>query len=70
MNKFPADFLWGTATAAAQVEGGWDEDGRTPSIWDVAPKDKIRDKSDNHVLLWELVAPRTTPRLDKSIVRA
>ena len=49
MNKFPADFLWGTATAAAQVEGGWDADGRTPSIWDVAPKDKIRDKSDNHV---------------------
>ena len=49
MNKFPADFLWGTATAAAQVEGGWKEDGRTPSIWDVASKDKIRDKSDNHV---------------------
>ena len=49
MNKFPADFLWGTATAAAQVEGGWKEGGRTPSIWDVASKDKIRDKSDNHV---------------------
>jgi beta-glucosidase len=49
MNKFPADFLWGTATAAAQVEGGWDEGGRTPSIWDVAPKDKIHDHSDNHV---------------------
>ena len=49
MNKFPADFLWGTATAAAQVEGGWNEGGRTPSIWDVASKDKIRDKSDNHV---------------------
>ncbi|BDI28232.1 beta-glucosidase [Capsulimonas corticalis] len=31
---FPADFLWGAATAAYQVEGAWDEDGRTPSVWD------------------------------------
>lgn len=33
--KFPKDFLWGTATAAAQVEGAAFEDGRGPSIWDV-----------------------------------
>jgi len=33
---FPNDFLWGTASAAAQVEGAWDEDGKTASIWDVA----------------------------------
>ncbi|MEV4400455.1 GH1 family beta-glucosidase [Nonomuraea sp. NPDC049607] len=32
---FPTDFLWGTATAAYQVEGAAAEDGRTPSIWDV-----------------------------------
>jgi beta-glucosidase len=31
---FPPDFLWGTATAAYQVEGAAQEDGRTPSIWD------------------------------------
>jgi len=31
---FPADFAWGTATAAYQVEGAAGEGGRTPSIWD------------------------------------
>ena len=31
---FPPDFLWGAATAAYQIEGAADADGRTPSIWD------------------------------------
>ncbi|MBK3643807.1 GH1 family beta-glucosidase [Streptomyces sp. MBT33] len=31
---FPHDFLWGTATAAYQIEGAVAEDGRAPSIWD------------------------------------
>lgn len=45
---FPKDFLWGAATAAAQVEGGWNEDGRTPSIWDVAKSKHIKYGDDCH----------------------
>lgn len=36
MNKleFPKDFLWGSASAAYQVEGAYQADGKGPSIWD------------------------------------
>ena len=37
-SDFPADFIWGTATAAYQIEGAAATDGRGPSIWDTFSK--------------------------------
>lgn len=33
-NDFGSDFIWGTATAAYQIEGAWNADGKGPSVWD------------------------------------
>lgn len=32
--KFPKEFLFGASSAAFQVEGAWNRDGKGPSIWD------------------------------------
>src|SRR5450759_2292133 len=41
---FPADFVWGAATAAYQIEGAAREDGRGESVWDrfAATPGKVR----------------------------
>jgi beta-glucosidase len=41
------DFVFGVASAAPQIEGAWQTDGRTPSTWDVfaAQPGNIRDGS-------------------------
>lgn len=46
---FPKNFLWGAAAASAQIEGGWNEGGRTPSIWDMATKKQIKHGENCHI---------------------
>ena len=45
---FSRDFLWGAATAAPQIEGAYEIDERSPSIWDVAPLGKIKNNDNCH----------------------
>lgn len=47
--SFPKNFLWGAASAAAQIEGGWDKGGRTPSIWDNMPPWKVNKNENPHM---------------------
>ncbi len=42
MHKFPKDFLWGGATAANQIEGAYDVDGRGLANVDVIPHGELR----------------------------
>ena len=46
---FPNGFIWGAASASAQVEGAWNEDGRTPSIWDMAKPNRIKHGETCHI---------------------
>ncbi|ENH98163.1 beta-glucosidase [Gracilibacillus halophilus YIM-C55.5] len=36
IKPFPSKFLWGGSTSAYQVEGAWNEDGKGPSVIDMA----------------------------------
>ena len=58
--RFPADFLFGSATASYQIEGAVTEDGRGPSIWDTfcrTPGSVLHgdtgDVADDHYHRWQ-----------------
>jgi len=57
---FPPEFVWGSATAAYQIEGAWNEDGRGLSIWDTYSHTPGRvvngdtgDVADDHYHRWQ-----------------
>ncbi len=59
LDVLPADFVWGAATAAYQIEGAVAEDGRGPSIWDTFSHTPGRtnggetgDVADDHYHRW------------------
>lgn len=43
-SSFGGKFTWGTATAAYQIEGAYDADGKSPSIWDTFTNKPRRTK--------------------------
>ncbi|PTT02930.1 beta-glucosidase [Pedobacter sp. HMWF019] len=47
-SQFGNDFLWGVATAAAQIEGAADTYGKGPSIWDTFSKKSGKIKKGHH----------------------
>lgn len=59
--KFPDSFAWGASTAAYQIEGGWDADGKGPNVWDTfthqggdrVHKNQTGDVACGSYTLWE-----------------
>ena len=53
---FPKNFLWGGDISAAQIEGAWDEDGKSPTEADYL-LGQIRA-----ACVWPAIGCRTAPR--------
>lgn len=51
VRNFGENFQWGVATAAAQIEGAFDRDGRSPSIWDTFARRKGKIRSGHHPMV-------------------
>ncbi len=46
---FPENFMWGAASAAHQVEGAYDEDGKGPGIWDALCEGHVKHGENGNV---------------------
>lgn len=49
---FPQNFKFGAASASYQIEGAWDEDGKSPNIWDTVTHNNpgyVKDRSNGDV---------------------
>ncbi|MCB0117600.1 MAG: family 1 glycosylhydrolase [Anaerolineales bacterium] len=66
--KFPEGFIWGVAASAYQIEGAWNGDGRSESIWDrdtqtsyhVLNGENASCACDHHHSMPKDIAPRRT----------
>lgn len=47
-HDFGPDFKWGAATAAYQIEGAWNTDGKGPSVWDTFAHKKGKIKNNEN----------------------
>lgn len=50
--SFPKDFKFGAASASYQIEGAWDQDGKSPNIWDTLTHKNasyVKDRSNGDV---------------------
>lgn len=50
-HDFGQNFKWGVATAAYQIEGAWNADGKGPSVWDTFThkKGKVKNRENGDV---------------------
>lgn len=65
--SFPEGFLWGAASAAYQVEGAYDEDGKGPSIWDAMGEKAIAHGENGRIAADQYHRMRSDVELMKEI---
>ncbi len=47
--SFPKNFLWGAASAAYQIEGAYDEDGKVSGIWDALSAGHVKHGENGNI---------------------
>lgn len=47
--SFSAEFMWGAASSAYQIEGAWNEDGKGMGIWDALSEGHVRHNENGNV---------------------